>query len=101
MVRIGLLLMMLGFGIQTGAQEGEPYTLTVGLNQEPPFIMEQSDGEWKGVSIHLWEEVAEQLDRPYQYQAYDLQGGIGCFSYGFRGPGHYANDRYKRTPAKL
>lgn len=40
MVRIGLLLMMLSFGMQTGAQEGEPDTLTVGLNQEPPFIME-------------------------------------------------------------
>lgn len=40
MVRIGLLLLMLSFGIQTGVQEGEPDTLTVGLNQEPPFIME-------------------------------------------------------------
>jgi ABC-type amino acid transport/signal transduction systems, periplasmic component/domain len=49
-------------------------TLTVGLNAEPPFIIEQGEGQRQGVSVYLWEEVAEQLDQPYQYKAYDLQG---------------------------
>jgi polar amino acid transport system substrate-binding protein len=50
-------------------------TLTVGMNPEPPFIMTQSGNQPQGISVHLWEEVAEQLDRPYRYQTYDhLQG---------------------------
>lgn len=50
-------------------------TLVVGLNPEPPFVMTQADGQPQGVSVHLWEEVAEQMERPYHYQTYDdLQG---------------------------
>lgn len=48
-------------------------TLTVGLNPDPPFIIEQNENQWKGVSIHLWEEIAEQLNFPYRYKKYDLK----------------------------
>lgn len=57
-------------------------TLTVGINPEPPFIFQQGEVEWQGVSVYLWEEMAERLDTPYQYQPYDLQGLIAAIKKG-------------------
>ncbi len=73
-MRSTIRLILMGFLIGPLSAPAAPDTLTVGLNPEPPFIMKEGEEEWKGISIHLWEEVAEQLDRPYEYQTYDLQG---------------------------
>lgn len=61
-------------------------TLRVGLSGSPPFVMAQSDDlsdlalkslnsgdvslsnrNFEGISIQIWEEVAERLDQPFQY----------------------------------
>ena len=35
--------------------------LIVGTKESPPFSMKRSDGTWEGLSIELWEEVAEDI----------------------------------------
>lgn len=57
-------------------------TLTVGLNTEPPFIMQQKDGSWEGMSIYLWEEIANDLDYSYTYQAFELEQLINALEKG-------------------
>ena len=73
-MRLTIRLILIGLLIGPVSALAATDTLTVGLNAEPPFIIEQGEGQRQGVSIYLWEEVAEQLDQPYQYQTYDLQG---------------------------
>lgn len=40
--------------------------LRVGITSVPPFVMENSEGEWQGISVDLWREIATGLDREYE-----------------------------------
>lgn len=48
--------------------------LIVGTKEAPPFAMKGDDGEWTGISIELWREVANRLGLRYELREYDLQG---------------------------
>ncbi len=48
--------------------------LIVGTKKAPPFAMQNAKGEWIGVSIDLWKEVAKKLDLNYTFKEYDLNG---------------------------
>lgn len=45
-------------------------TLTVGIKIAPPFIIEHKPGEFSGVSIELWEAIAEEMDLKYKFKVY-------------------------------
>ncbi len=47
--------------------------LKVGTKIFPPFAMKNSKGEWTGISIELWQEIARQLNLNYQWQEYNLK----------------------------
>ncbi len=51
--------------------------LVVGTRAAPPFVIEAPDTErgWQGISIELWEQVAEDLDLDYRYE--DRRGDRG------------------------
>jgi len=38
--------------------------LIVGTKESPPFSMKSSSGEWEGISIELWRQIAGELIRP-------------------------------------
>lgn len=40
--------------------------LVVGTVPVPPFIIENGDGSWSGISIDLWKAVAQKLGHTYQ-----------------------------------
>ena len=42
-------------------------TLKVGVHQEPPFIIQSSDGNLQGLSIDLWDRIAGEMKVPYKY----------------------------------
>jgi len=44
-----------------------PRKLRVGVTITPPFMFKNEQGQWTGVSISLWEEVARRLSIPYEY----------------------------------
>lgn len=48
-------------------------TLVVGVKQAPPFAMKSKKGEWSGISIYLWEELATALNYKYTYKEYNLE----------------------------
>lgn len=48
--------------------------ITVGTKKAPPFVIKQENGEWSGISIDLWKQVAEDLGVEYEIKEYDLQG---------------------------
>lgn len=48
--------------------------LKVGTKMAPPFVIKDSEGGLTGISIRLWEAVAERLDTDYEYVPSDLHG---------------------------
>lgn len=60
----GIFLLALGICSQTYAQE-QP--LKVGITEVPPFVMQTDDGRWEGISIDLWEDVAEGMGREFEW----------------------------------
>ncbi|CAN5909093.1 transporter substrate-binding domain-containing protein [soil metagenome] len=48
------------------AAESAPPTLRVAISEVPPFVIHESDGSWRGISVDLWTEIAKALG--YQFE---------------------------------
>jgi ABC-type amino acid transport substrate-binding protein len=62
------------------AETSHATNLVVGTKIAPPFAMKDQNGQWEGISIELWQEIAKQLDYQYQWKEQDLQGLINNIS---------------------
>ncbi len=49
-------------------------TISVGIKEAPPFLFKNNSGESKGISIWLWEQIAEEAGLAFQYRPQDLDG---------------------------
>lgn len=47
-------------------------TLVVGIKPAPPFIIENENGTFSGVSVDLWENMAGQMNVSYRMEKYNL-----------------------------
>ncbi|MCA9310590.1 MAG: transporter substrate-binding domain-containing protein [Phycisphaerales bacterium] len=56
--------------------EAEPRTLVVGVKQAAPFAMKGPDGQWRGISVSLWKEIALAQGLEYEFRETDLEGLI-------------------------
>ncbi len=56
--------------------------LVIGTKVAPPFVMKSDDGQWHGISIELWQRIANRLHLRYRFQESDLQGLIDGVSDG-------------------
>lgn len=45
----------------------EDDTYSVALREVPPFAFKGATGEWQGMSVDLWREIADQLQLDYQF----------------------------------
>jgi ABC-type amino acid transport substrate-binding protein len=68
-------LLLLAFVGGAAAQDPEP-TLQVGTRVAPPFAMKAADGDWEGISIDLWEHIAGELGRKFEWHETTLAGMI-------------------------
>jgi len=46
--------------------------LIVGTKSAPPFAMRNEQGEWEGISIELWREIAKDLNLKYKFKEQNL-----------------------------
>lgn len=53
------------------AQEARGEVLIVGTREAPPFAIKGEDGEWSGLSIALWERIAEKTGRRFEWREVD------------------------------
>ncbi len=75
-----LLLLMVPVGIAAAQSEtgdaapaaAEP--LRIGTKVSPPFVVEREDGSLGGLSIELWNVIAEQEDVAFELVQMDLEG---------------------------
>jgi len=68
-----LLFVALVFAaLPVAAQDAPP--LRVGIYECPPFVMPEADGGFSGLSVHLWEGIADLLGLTFDYVPSDLAG---------------------------
>ena len=72
---IVISLLIISASTDVGGQQNSPSrkTLTVGTKESPPFSMKTPDGQWTGLSIDLWRQIAEQLNFQYEFQELTLK----------------------------
>ena len=68
---IGIGLLLVFFSSPSLAGETR---LKVGVREVPPFVTSTGDGNYDGISIRLWREIAADLELDYEYVETDLSG---------------------------
>ena len=58
-----------------GSDAQHPNEETIGVRVAPPFVIEE-DGSYHGLTIALWEHIAEQMGIDFRYEEHDIQGLI-------------------------
>ncbi|MGB2984304.1 MAG: transporter substrate-binding domain-containing protein [Phycisphaerae bacterium] len=58
------------------AQDASGDRLIVGTRHVPPFAIKGPSGEWSGISIDLWRDIATDLRIEYVFEETNLQGLI-------------------------
>jgi ABC-type amino acid transport substrate-binding protein len=61
-----------GAGSPTPVQAYDGRTLVVGTHPVPPFVVENPDGTWSGISIDLWKKIAEDLGYKYEIRKFSV-----------------------------
>ena len=54
----------------------EARELVIGTKVAPPFAMKAEDGTWRGISIDLWQRIADRTHLRYRFQETTLRGLI-------------------------
>ena len=50
-----------------------PQPLIVGTKEAPPFSLKTSDGQWTGLSIDLWRQIAAELNLQFEFRELALK----------------------------
>lgn len=61
---------------QPSGAEPAAEPLIVGTRIAPPFVMRNDRGEYSGISIELWDRIANDLGIDYEFREVELQGLI-------------------------
>lgn len=61
---------------QPQPDESDSSEVKIGIRVVPPFVIQETDGSYSGLSIELWEEISGRLDIPFIYEERDLIGLI-------------------------
>ena len=69
------LLIVTLFSVKALAQDDKavPDKLLVGVVDAPPFYMKTPDGRWEGLSIELWQAVAQELGVEFELREYSFE----------------------------
>ena len=73
-LRCVILIMICIIVIAPGITRAEKNTLIVGTKEAPPFAMKAKDGSWTGISVDLWERIADDLNLKFEFHEFDLPG---------------------------
>ena len=75
-----VLILLIGIVIEGSGETIPERKLIVGTKESPPFSMKSGSGEWEGISIELWRQIAGELNISFDFQELDLKGlldGVG------------------------
>ncbi len=66
------LFLSLFFSHYSYSQNLANNTLIIGTKIAPPFSMKDENGQWEGISIELWQQIANELNLKYQWKELNL-----------------------------
>ncbi|MGR9052883.1 MAG: transporter substrate-binding domain-containing protein [Gammaproteobacteria bacterium] len=67
-----LLFMMIVMTLSPSDADARRRVLVVGTHEAPPFVMQNQDGGFSGISIELWEKIAAQLGLEYKLEPMEV-----------------------------
>ena len=72
---IGFSLLIIVMSNDVGGQQNSAaqQPLVVGTKEAPPFSMKTSDGQWTGLSIDLWRQIAADLNFRFEFRELTLK----------------------------
>ncbi len=73
LIRFSILMILMIGDVNAQQQPLPQKTLMVGTKESPPFSMKDPDGNWTGISIGLWQQIAAELDLTYEFRELDLK----------------------------
>ncbi|QLC72857.1 transporter substrate-binding domain-containing protein [Pseudomonas sp. LPB0260] len=73
MSRILSALLLFWLALPSWAAEPSGPLLRVGISEVPPFVIQEENGEWRGISIDLWQEIAAQAGYRFELQPMAFQ----------------------------
>ena len=76
MHRILIFFTYLLFSLPCFAQSDESAPLIIGTKVAPPFVIKEEDGTFSGISIELWQRIAEEMGLQYEFRETTLSGLI-------------------------
>ncbi|GAA5484774.1 transporter substrate-binding domain-containing protein [Haloferula sargassicola] len=66
------LLLATAFAQETPAPPASEEPLVVAVREVPPFAMKDQGGNWEGLSVDLWQDVADKLNLNFTWQEMPL-----------------------------
>jgi ABC-type amino acid transport substrate-binding protein len=72
---IAFSFMITVMSTNVGGQQSSaaPQPLIVGTKEAPPFSIKTSDGQWTGLSIELWRQIAAELNLRFEFRELALK----------------------------
>ncbi len=67
-----LIPVLLAMAASAAAQPAADEPLRVLLRVAPPFVIDEGDGEFSGISVDLWRGIAEDRQVPYDFEVVGL-----------------------------
>ena len=67
-----LIILMIG-SVNAQQQLLPRKPMLVGTKESPPFSMKEPDGNWTGLSIYIWQQIAAELNLTYEFRELDLK----------------------------
>jgi polar amino acid transport system substrate-binding protein len=68
---LALVLALVPATSRQALAEAKQAKIIVGTMRVPPFVVRSDDGQWSGLSIELWKQIAAELNIPYEFREYD------------------------------
>jgi len=65
-----------GFTAAQSVEDMPKRKLVVGTKVTPPFVIKDADGRYSGISIELWQKIADEQGLDFEYRETDLAGLI-------------------------
>lgn len=65
-----IVICLCAFALGAPAAQAEP--LTVALREEAPFAFRGESGEWQGIAVDLWNQIAEKNGTEFRYEVHPL-----------------------------
>ncbi|NBC27458.1 MAG: transporter substrate-binding domain-containing protein [Bacteroidetes bacterium] len=57
-------------------QQDQPDEAVIGIRVAPPFVIEEPEGVYSGLTIALWDHIAGEMDIDFRYEERNIQGLI-------------------------